>query len=246
MLHASHNRAVNGEKIDFSLLLDGLSGRARAGHHHRHRLALFRDTARAASSSSIPRATSNTRATWRPAPATPTSPSCWSMRVTASSARPAATPRSAISSASSTSCSRSTRWIPSTGRRRAPRDRAGLPRHGRRLQLRAGHHHSGGGVDRRQRGQTFRADALVCRPDLARASGVGRSGSRAGRRAVPHAGAARAARVGRFPRLCRHRHVGTRQDRREDRRCAERPRRHAEAHLHHGRRPRRPRAKAMP
>ena len=80
-------------------------------------------------------------------------------------------------------------------------------------------------------------DALVCRADLARASGVGRSGSRAGRRAVPHAGAARAARFGRFPRLCRNRHVGTRQDRREDRRCAERPRRHAEAHLHHGRRP---------
>ena len=58
-------------------------GRARAGHHHRHRLALFRDPATAASSSSTRPATSNIRATWRPAPRMPTSPSCWSTPVTA-------------------------------------------------------------------------------------------------------------------------------------------------------------------
>ena len=72
-----------------------------------------------ASSSSIPRATSNTPATWRPAPATPTSPFCWSMPATAPSARPAAMPRSAIWSASRRWCSPSTRWMRSTGRKRA-------------------------------------------------------------------------------------------------------------------------------
>ena len=65
---------------------------------------------------------------------------------------------------------------------------------------------------------------------------VGRSRGRAGGRAVPHAGAARAARRRRFPRLCRDRHLGPRQARRADRRCAERPWRHAQAHFHHGRR----------
>ena len=64
------------------------------------------------------------------------------------------------------------------------------------------------------------------------------------RRALPHAGAARAARRGRFPRLCRHRHLRPDQRRRADRRCAKRARRHAAPHRHHGRRPqpRRPRA----
>ena len=57
------------------------------------------------------------------------------------------------------------------------------------------------------------------------------------RRAVPHAGAARAARLGRFPRLCRHGHLGADQRRRADRRCQKRARRHAQAHRHHGRRP---------
>ena len=49
-------------------------GRARAGHHDRRRLSLFRDAARAPSSSPTRPATSNIRATWRPAPPTPNSP----------------------------------------------------------------------------------------------------------------------------------------------------------------------------
>ena len=50
-------------------------GRARAGHHHRRRLPLLPDAAAAPSSSPTRRATSSTRATWRPAPRMPTSPS---------------------------------------------------------------------------------------------------------------------------------------------------------------------------
>jgi hypothetical protein len=45
-------------------------GRARAGHHDRRRLPLFRD-ARRSSSSPTRRATNNIPATWRPAPPTP-------------------------------------------------------------------------------------------------------------------------------------------------------------------------------
>ena len=58
-------------------------GRARAGHHDRRRLSLLLDAAALASSSPTRPATSNTPATWRPAPRTPISPSCWSMRARA-------------------------------------------------------------------------------------------------------------------------------------------------------------------
>ncbi len=92
-----------------------------------------------------------------------------------------------------------------------PRDRARFPRHGRELQFRASHHHPGGGADRRQRGPTLgvRCPGMpgrLCSSYLE----VGRSRGRARGRAVPHAGAARAARLGRFPRLCRDRHLGPR------------------------------------
>ena len=92
-----------------------------------------------------PRATSSTRATWRPAPRTPTSPSCSSMRVTASSARRAATPRILRPRRRQDAwCSPSTRWTWSTGREDAlPRDRGRLPRAGRALRLPRGDHHSG-------------------------------------------------------------------------------------------------------
>ena len=39
----SKRHGTQGEEIDFALLVDGLVGRARAGHHHRRRLSLFRE-----------------------------------------------------------------------------------------------------------------------------------------------------------------------------------------------------------
>ena len=66
---------TTGGDIDFALLVDGLAGRARAGHHHRRRLSLLRHRRSASSSSPTRPAMSNTRATWRPAPRPPTSPS---------------------------------------------------------------------------------------------------------------------------------------------------------------------------
>ncbi len=72
-------------------------------------------------------------------------------------------------------------------------------------------------------------DALVCRADPARLSRSRRPRGGARRCALPHAGAARAARRGRFPRLCRHGHLGADRRRRADRRCAKRARRHARA-----------------
>ena len=68
--------APPGEDIDLALLVDGLEAERAAGHHHRRRLPLLRHAAPLASSSPTRRATSSTRATWRPAPRTPTSPSC--------------------------------------------------------------------------------------------------------------------------------------------------------------------------
>ena len=58
--------------------------RARAGHHDRRRLPLLRHRAAQVHPRRHARATSSTRATWRPAPRRPTSPSCWSTRATAS------------------------------------------------------------------------------------------------------------------------------------------------------------------
>ena len=55
-------------------------GRARAGHHHRCRLSLFRHRASPLHPRRLRRATSNIPATWRPAPPMPSSPSCWSTR----------------------------------------------------------------------------------------------------------------------------------------------------------------------
>ena len=211
MLHASHNRAVNGEKIDFSLLLDGLQAEREQGitidiawryfetpgpplHHHRfpgpRAIHPQHGDRRQPRRHRHPAGRCPPR---RQAPDPPPRRDLRSGRHQEGGAR-----------RQQDGCGRLVGGA-------LPRDRAGFPRHGRELQIRASHHHSGGGVDRRQRGQTLRADALVCRADLARASRGGRSGGRAGRRAVPHAGAARAARVGRFPRLCRDRHVGTRQ-----------------------------------
>ena len=108
--------------------------------------------------------------------------------------------------------------------------------HGRQLQFRASRHHSGGGADRRQCGPSLDGDVLVWRADAARLSRSGRPRGRHSRRAVPHAGAARAPRLGRFPRLCRHGHLGPDRRRRADRRCAKRARRHAPPDRHHGRR----------
>ena len=79
-------------------------GRARAGHHHRRRLPLLRDARGAPSSSPTRRAISSTPATWRPAPPTPSSPCCWSMRARGCWSRRAGTPRSCRCSASATSC----------------------------------------------------------------------------------------------------------------------------------------------
>ena len=78
--------------------------RARAGHHDRRRLPLFRDRRRARSSWPTRPATSSIPATWRPAPPTPISPSCSSMRARACSPRPIATRSSRRCSASATSC----------------------------------------------------------------------------------------------------------------------------------------------
>ena len=79
---ASVNRAVNGEKIDFSLLLDGLQAEREQGITIDIAWRYF-ETPTAASSSSIPPATSSIPATWRPARATPISPSSSSTPATA-------------------------------------------------------------------------------------------------------------------------------------------------------------------
>ena len=79
--------------------------------------------------------------------------------------------------------------------------------------------------------------ALVCGPDVARLSRKRRSQDRAHGRTVSHAGATRAACLWRLPRLCRHHHIRQGQGRRAHRRCAERARGHAEAHRDNGRRP---------
>ena len=72
----------------------------------------------ARSSSPTRQAMSNLRATWRPAPPTPTSRSCWSTRARGCSRRPIAIRSSFRCLACATSCSRSTRSTSSTSARR--------------------------------------------------------------------------------------------------------------------------------
>jgi bifunctional enzyme CysN/CysC len=104
---ASHNRAVNGERIDFSLLLDGLQAEREQGITIDIAWRYFETPGRRFIIIDSPGHEQYTR----------------NMATGASHADIAillvATPRSAISSASSAWCSRSTRWTKSTGRRRA-------------------------------------------------------------------------------------------------------------------------------
>ena len=95
------------------------AGRARAGHHDRRRLPLLRDRAAQVHPRRHARATSSTRATWRPAPRRPTSRSCWSTRGTACACSRGGTRASRGCSASPTSCSPSTRWTWSTSTARS-------------------------------------------------------------------------------------------------------------------------------
>ena len=88
---ASKNRTAG--PIDFSLFTDGLQRRAGAGHHDRRRVPLLRHRAAEVHPRGHARATSSTRATWRPAHRRRRSPSSWSTRATASASRPSGTAR---------------------------------------------------------------------------------------------------------------------------------------------------------
>ena len=68
-------RARTGGEIDLVAAHRRPEGRARAGHHHRRRLPLLLDRAAQVHHRRHARATSSTRATWRPAPRPATSPS---------------------------------------------------------------------------------------------------------------------------------------------------------------------------
>ena len=138
--------------------------RARAGHHDRRRLPLLRDRAPQVHPRRHARATSSTRATWRPARRRPTSRSCWSTRATACACSRGATRGSRGCSASRTSCSPSTRWTWSDF------DRARLRRHRRRLRRACCtgaelHADSDQRAARRQRHHAQRADAVVRRAE---------------------------------------------------------------------------------
>ena len=110
--------------------------------------------------------------------------------------------------------------------------------HGRELQFRASHHHSGGGAHRRQCGLPLDADALVC---------AGRRCSIIWRRSIPRRCQTDAPfrmpvqlvlrASGDFRGYAGTVTSGRIKRRRADRRCAERAWRHAAAHLDHGRRP---------
>ena len=63
-LEADSARVGTQGEASISRCWSTASGRARAGHHHRRRLSLFRDRQAAASSSPTRPATSNIRATW--------------------------------------------------------------------------------------------------------------------------------------------------------------------------------------
>ena len=214
--------------------------RARAGHYHRHRLALFRHRQRAASSSSIAPATSSTRATWRPAPRTPTSPSCSSMR--ARREAPDAPPRrhSRHCRRAARRSSPSTRWTSSIGRRTNFRAiEADFRELTLRLRLPRGDLHSG---LRRWRRQRRAGTPSTCPGTRARTCSSIWSAFRARipRRRGPFrlAGADRAARRARLPRPRRHRRLWPHLRRRPRHRRAKRPERARPAHRHHGPRPR--------
>ena len=161
------------------------------------------------------------------------------MPATAPSARPAAMPRSAIWSASRRWCSPSTRWMPVDWSEARYRE---IEQDFRAM---AGSFNfaqvtiipvaalTGDNVVHRSARMPWYAG-----PTLLELSGVGRSRGRAGamRRSACRCSsccaprAISAAMPGPSPR-------GAIRLGEQDRRCAERPRRHAQAHLHHGRRP---------
>jgi hypothetical protein len=115
---ASQNRAVNGEKIDFSLLLDGLQAEREQGITIDIAWRYFETPGRRFIIIDSPGHEQYTRNMATGASHADIAIS-WSMRAMAPSARPGVTPRSAIWSASRRSCSRSTRWMRSAGPRRA-------------------------------------------------------------------------------------------------------------------------------
>ena len=235
---ASHNRAVNGEKIDFSLLLDGLAGRARAGHHHRHRLALFRDRRpafrhhRLARPRAIYAQHGDRRLACRrrhparrrpPRAQAPDAPPCRHLR---SRRHQEGDPRRQ-----------------QDGPRRLRRDafreiESEFRASGRKLRLHRNRLHSRLRRSPATMSSTARrtCPGMRARPLLDYLEAC-RSASSDTHGAVPHAGAARAARRGRLPRLCRHDHLRQGQGRRAHRRQAEPAVGHAQAHLDHGRRP---------
>ncbi len=81
-INRSSNAATGGAHPDFSLLLDGLVAEREQGITIDVAWRYFDTATRRFVVIDSP-ATSSTRATWRRAPRTPTSPSCWSTHATA-------------------------------------------------------------------------------------------------------------------------------------------------------------------
>ena len=237
---ASHNRAVNGEKIDFSLLLDGLQAEREQGITIDIAWRYFETPDRRFIIIDSPGHEQYTRNM-----ATGASPRRYRHpagrrppRRQAPDPPPRRDLRSGRHQEGGPRRQQDGRW--STGRRRASARSRRISAPWPELRFRARSTTipvaalTGDNVV-----APLGAHALVCRADAARLSGErGSRGRQVRRCAVPHAGAARAARLGRFPRLCRHGHLGPHRRRRADRRCAKRARRHAAAHRDHGRRSR--------
>ena len=130
---ASANRGQ--EAPDLALLTDGLRAEREQGITIDVAYRYFATPAPPVHPRRHPRATCSTPATWSPAPPRPSWRWSWSTPATASSSRPAGTPRSPRCCASRTWCSPSTRWTWSTTRSPcSPRS----PRSSRRTPLELG------------------------------------------------------------------------------------------------------------